>query len=114
MDRLFLHTEVFNRTWVGMECNDDDLSELQKAICVDPQKPRVIQGTGGVRKIRVALPGRGKSGGARVMYADFPSKGMTALLYAYPKSEKENITAEEKKILKAMVEQINKNWGNQK
>jgi hypothetical protein len=71
-----------------------------------PAKAPVIPGTGGIRKIRIALNGRGKSGGARVLYVDFVVHGVIGLLYAYPKSEKENITDDDKKILKAMTKQI--------
>jgi hypothetical protein len=83
---------------------------LQKTICENPQLSPVISGTGGVRKIRIALESHGKRGGVRVLYVDFAVKGIVGLLYAYPKNEKESITAEEKKILKVMVEQINENW----
>ncbi|MDR1322712.1 MAG: type II toxin-antitoxin system RelE/ParE family toxin [Gracilibacteraceae bacterium] len=109
-ERMFVHTRVFDKKWADIGCCDDDLLELQKTICENPQLPPVISGTGGVRKIRIALEGHGKSGGARVLYVDFSVKGIVGLLYAYPKNEKESITAEEKKSLKAMVEQINENW----
>jgi len=109
-DRAFIHTKVFDSRWHALGCNDDDLLELQKAICEDPQKPPVIRGTGGVRKIRIALEGRGKSGGARVLYVDFVMRGMVGLLYVYSKNEKETISEDERKILKTMVEQINENW----
>jgi hypothetical protein len=95
--------------WNALGCDDDDLSVLQKLICDDPQASPVIQGTGGVRKMRVALEGRGKSGGARVLYVDFVMNGAVGLLYAYPKSRKDNIDESEKRILKEMVEQIGKN-----
>ena len=109
-DRMFVSTKVFDRLWEALGCDDDDLSELQKAICENPQGHSVIRGTGGVRKIRIALEGRGKSGGARVLYVDFVVRGIVGLLYAYPKNEKENIDEDERKILKAMVEQISENW----
>jgi len=79
---------------------------LQKAISDDPQRPPVIPGTGGIRKIRISLDGKGKSGGARVLYVDFVIQGIVGLLSAYPKSVKENITDEEKKILKSMADTI--------
>jgi hypothetical protein len=114
IDRMFIHTKVFDRQWTALGCDDNDLLELQKAICANPQEPPVILGTGGVRKIRVALDGRGKSGGARVLYVDFIAQSIVGLLYAYSKGDKENINDEERKLLKLMVEQINKNWRNRK
>ena len=110
MDRKFIHTKLFDKKWAELDCDDDDLGELQKAICENPQGHPVIQGTGGVRKIRIALDGRGKSGGARVLYVDFVVHNTVGLLSVYPKNEKENITDAERKILKIMVDQLNKNW----
>jgi len=109
-DRMFVHTRIFDKLWDALGCDDDDLMELQKAISDNPQGFPVIRGTGGVRKMRISLEGRGKSGGARVLYVDFVVRGVIGLLYAYPKSEKDNIDDDERKILKAMVEQINENW----
>jgi hypothetical protein len=112
-DRMFVNTKVFDRLWDALGCDDDDLAELQRTICDAPQRPPVIPGTGGVRKIRIALEGRGKSGGARVIYGDFPELGMTYLFASYPKNEKEDITNEEKQFLKAAMTQIQQNWRNQ-
>jgi hypothetical protein len=109
-DREFIHTKVFDKLWRDMGCDDDDLAVLQKAISDDPQGSPAIQGTGGVRKIRVTLDNRGKSGGARVLYVDFIARGVVGLLYAYPKSEKENIDESEKKIMRQLVDTLNENW----
>ena len=114
MDRTFVHTKKFDSQWGAIGCSDDDLSELQKAISENPRKYPVIPNTGGVRKIRAPLEGRGKSAGARVLFVDFPGRNTTGLLYAYPKGEKEDIDDDEKKILKMMVSQIKSNWENQK
>lgn len=113
-DRMFIHTKVFDRQWDSLGCDDNDLAELQKAICNDPQGPPVVRGTGGIRKIRISLEGRGKSGGARVLYVDFVVKGVVGLLYVYPKSEKEDITEQERGTLKTMVENISKNLEGRK
>ena len=108
-DRMFIHTKLFDKKWTSLGYDDDDLAELQKAICENPQKHPVVKGTGGVRKIRFALDGRGKSSGARVLYVDFIVHGAIGLLSAYPKNEKEDITEHERKTLKLMVEKFNKN-----
>jgi hypothetical protein len=107
---MFVHTKVFDRQWQALGCDDDDLLELQKAICADPVAAPVIPDTGGIRKIRVSLEGKGKRGGARVLYIDFCIRGVVGLLYAYPKNAQENITDAERKALKTMAEQINQNW----
>ena len=113
-DRMFIHTKVFDRLWDSLGCNDDDLSELQKAICDDPQGFPVIRGTGGVHKIRIALESRGKSGGARVIYGDFPEHSVVYLFAAYPKNEKEDITEDERKFFKKAMSQTDKDWRNRK
>ena len=113
-DRMFIHTKVFDRLWESLGCNDDDLSELQKMICENPQGHPVIRGTGGVNKIRFALESGGKSGGARIIYGDFPDHGIVYLFAAYPKNEKEDITEDERMFLKDAMTQINKNWRNRK
>jgi hypothetical protein len=108
--REFIHTKSFDKSWCDMGCDDDDLAVLQKAIADDPQGPPVIPGTGGVRKIRVTLDGRGKSGGARVLYVDFTVREVVGLIFAYPKSEKENITESEKKLMRQLVDTLSENW----
>jgi len=111
---MFVHTKIFDRLWAELGCDDDDLTGLQKAISDDPQRPLVIPGTGGVRKIRIALDGKGKSGGARVIYGDFPEPGIVYLFAAFSKNEKEDVTSDEKKALKVMMAEIDRNWRNRK
>jgi hypothetical protein len=113
-DRTFIHTNVFDRQWEALGCDDDDLARLQRAICDDPQGAPVIRGTGGVRKIRVVLDGRGKSGGARVLYADLPGYGVAYLLSVYAKNEKEDITDAERQSLKTLMTQIALAWRKRK
>ena len=114
MNRMFVHTKSFDKQWASLGCNDDDLAEMQKAINNNPQSSPVIRGTGGVRKTRYALEGRGKSGGVRIIYGDFPEPGVVYLLDAYPKSEKEDITADERKFLKMFMAKTAENWRNRK
>jgi len=90
-DRTFIHTKVFDKLWESIGCDDDDLSELQKAICDDPHGYHVIRGTGGVRKIRISLHGRGKSGGARVLYGDFPEHGILYICLMFIRKMKKKI-----------------------
>ena len=92
-----------------MSLTDDDLTELELAIMRNPAIGKVIQGTGGVRKMRFVLQNnKGKSGGARVLYVDYISYEKTVLLNIYSKGEKDSITDSEKKQLKQIVEKISK------
>lgn len=72
---------------------------------LNPEAGAIVQGTGGVRKLRWAIPGRGKRGGVRVIYY-FHSETLPLLaLNVYAKSEKTDISPGEKKRLKAEVEE---------
>ena len=64
-----------------------------------------MQGTGGLRKLRLAIQNKGKSGGARVLYVDYVSYEKTFFINVYGKSEKVNITGKEKKIYKFIIDE---------
>ncbi|WP_244950606.1 type II toxin-antitoxin system RelE/ParE family toxin [Pseudomonas oryzihabitans] len=70
----------------------------------NPTAGDVIRDTGGLRKIRVASGGHGKRGGFRVIYYHFAADARIALLLIYPKSEKDDLSVEDRKALKAMIE----------
>ena len=114
MNRMFIHTKSFDKQWESLGCDDDDLAEMQEVINNNPQANPVIRGTGGVRKTRYAFGSHGKSSGARIIYGDFPELGIVYLLDAYSKSEKEDITVEERKLLKVFMAKIAENWRNRK
>lgn len=82
---------------------DDEYSALPKQLVVDPGAGAVIKGTGGLRKIRMAIRGGGKSGGERVIYYVITGKSQIAMLFAYPKSEQDDLSAEQAKALKKVV-----------
>ncbi|NQU23775.1 MAG: hypothetical protein HQ567_21045 [Candidatus Nealsonbacteria bacterium] len=104
----FVETDEFGEDWRQLKLNDDeDTWALQILIMCDPTGPPVIQGTGGLRKVRFA-PKRwnvGKSGAVRVCYAYYPEHWTVLLVMAYGKNEKDNLTSEEKKGIKKYLEQ---------
>jgi hypothetical protein len=61
---------------------------------------------GGIRKTRIALPGKGKSGGARVIYYYLKNHQTIYLLYAFTKGEADNLSAEGKKSMREWSQQI--------
>ena len=67
-----------------------------------------MRGIGGPRKARIADAGRGqgKRGGHRVIYLDLPDVARTHLLALYDKNEKDDISADEKRVLRGMAEEI--------
>ncbi len=106
MTRKFIYTEPFRRCWKAMGLNDGALLELEAVLLKNPKLGDVIEGTGGARKMRIQLEGRGKSGGGRVIYLDVFEKKNLYLLFAYPKNVQENLTAEQKKAIRQMIEAI--------
>ena len=111
MLRLFKSTTVFDKQWTELGLDDDDQYKLELEIMNDPSLGKTIRGTGGLRKIRFALEGKGKSGGIRVLYIDIIVMETVYFISAYAKSQQESLTDEEKKSLKAVVEQIKKEGG---
>lgn len=71
MKRSFIELPIFKSRWEALGLNEEDLLRLQVELLADPKAGDVMQGTGGVRKMRFAFEHRGKSGGVRVIYVDF-------------------------------------------
>jgi len=78
---------------------------LQLRLVADPAAGAVVPGTGGLRKIRWQGSGRGKRGGVRAIYYWARSDGVILMLFMYPKSETDDLTATQKKVLAALVKE---------
>jgi|SRR4051794_33298184 hypothetical protein len=80
-----------------MKLTDEDLRLLEAEIRAAPERPPVMQGTGGLRKIRFApyATGAGKSGGARACYVCFAEFDLVYLCAVFPKIAKANLTPSE-------------------
>jgi hypothetical protein len=85
---------------------DDRYGALQDALAANPQQGDVMPGTGGFRKIRWADPrrGKGRRGGLRIVYFYFESEQQIWLMTLYGKDEAADLTAKEKKTLKAALD----------
>lgn len=104
-----MYTAPFRDCWKAIGLSDDDLLTLEELLLENPQKGDVIEGTGGARKIRIQLNNnRGKSGGGRVIYVDVFEKEKLYFLFAYSKNVQENLTQEQKKAIRTIIEQIKK------
>ena len=101
-------TNEFDKNWKAMGLNDDDLKSLQEELILNPTKGDLMKETGGLRKLRIALEGRGKSGSGRVCYVDFAVYDKIYLITAYPKNEKENLSKNERNAIAKMIEQLEK------
>lgn len=106
MTREFIFTKPFLSSWEKMGLDDGDLKQLEEILLENPQKGDVIQGTGGARKLRIQLEGRGKSGGGRVIYLDVFEKEKLYLLLAYPKNVQDNLTPSQEKLIKDLVDRL--------
>lgn len=86
--------------------SDKDRLELIEFLAKNPESGVTMQGTGGVRKLRWARPGKGKSGGVRVIYYYYNETIPLFALNVFAKSEKINLTGDEKNTLKKITSQI--------
>lgn len=112
MTRLFVYTDSFLRSWEALGLNDDQLQILEERLLLFPKCGDVIEGTGGVRKLRIRLENnRGKSGGGRVIYIDIAEADKIYMLFAYPKNVQDDLSEQQKKSIKKLVEKI-KSEGN--
>ena len=104
MDIIFIETPKFTDKFDKI-ASQDEMIRLQDELIENPYKGKIIQGTGGARKIRMKLKGIGKSGGARVIYYYVDFRGEIWLLEIFAKSEKEDISENEKKRLYKFIKE---------
>lgn len=76
-----------------------------------PKAGGIIQGTGGLRKVRFARPGKGKRGGTRVIYYYHDNTKPILLLLIYAKADQDDLTDAQKAQLKKHVEAIIDEFG---
>jgi mRNA-degrading endonuclease RelE of RelBE toxin-antitoxin system len=85
---------------------DEDLRTLQSFLLVAPDAGDLIRGGAGLRKLRWSAQGRGKRGGARVIYYWHISKHCVYLIYGYVKSEREDLTPQQIKVLAKLMKDM--------
>ena len=102
----FIEAPAFTR-YLGHYLEDDEYRSLQQRLAATPLAGDLIPGTGGFRKIRWRDPRRGKGtrGGLRIIYFHFASAEQIWLMTVYGKSEASDLTASEKKALRAAMEE---------
>ena len=99
---IFIETSTFTKL-IDSYLSIDEYLGLQKFLLEHPGAGKIVRGSGGVRKIRWAMAGKGKSGGIRVIYYWKQRDDEIWLLTVYGKSEKETIPGH---ILKKIAEEI--------
>ena len=98
----FIETPIFTQEVVTL-LSDEEYRAFQNELMQAPDAWPVIQGSGGIRKARCKSKGKGKSGGIRIIYY-LVSENDILLLFAYPKNKQENLTSQQIKQLKKLVE----------
>lgn len=100
---LIIETPVFTRLITRL-MDDDHYRELQEVLIGNPDAGDVIPGSGGLRKLRWRLAGRGKRGGVRVIYYRAMTAGQIYMLYVYAKNVTDDLSREQLKALREIVE----------
>ena len=98
----FIKASAFTK-YVYEYLSDDEYSGFQSFLLEFPEAGRVVPGSGGIRKIRWAMSGKGKSGGVRVIYYFKRQDDEIWLLTIYSKNEVENIPAH---VLRQIAKEI--------
>ena len=99
---IFVESPWFE-AWRRRHFDDAAFQRLQLALLADPLFGDLIPASGGLRKLRLALPGRGKRGGARLIYYYSADVDRIYLLYAYAKNVQSDLTKEQVRQLAAAM-----------
>lgn len=102
---ILIETPVFTEQ-VKELLSDEEYGRLQWHLALYPNAGDVIQGTGGLRKVRWSSATGGKRGGVRVIYFHISARKQIRLLLIYRKGIKDDLTQREKKVLR----KLNENW----
>ena len=100
---LFVETPIFTSEIQSL-LPDEFYRNLQGDLAIRPDAGNIITGSGGLRKIRFGLKGIGKRGGLRIIYYWDPPDTIY-MLFAYKKSEQEDLTKSQIKILNKLVQE---------
>lgn len=100
---VIIETPIFTKR-IQAILSDEEYRLLQIHLVNKPDMGKIIPGSGGLRKLRWSARGHGKSGGARVIYYWFVSHNTILLLFAYSKSEQDDLTQEQLHQLRKIIE----------
>lgn len=100
---VFIETPIFSKQVIEV-LTDEQYGLLQASLVAKPNAGDLIKGSGGLRKLRWALLGRGKSGGVRIVYFWRVSESQILMLTMYAKNVQANLTPAQAKQLAKLVE----------
>lgn len=98
---IFIESPIFTADLLEL-LSDEEYSAFQRYLIANPEAGDVIQGAGGLRKVRWSAGGKGKSGGVRVIYFHVDELEQIRLLLIYKKGIKDDLTEREKSILRGI------------
>ena len=101
----FIETPTFTRLLTDL-LSDEEYRALQNVLVENPARGDILKGGGGIRKLRHALPGRGKSGGVRAIYYWIKDDHQIYMLLIYPKSKRDTLTDQETALLRELVKDL--------
>jgi len=101
---ILIETSVFTRQ-ILMLLPDDEYRKLQVVLANRPDVGALIRGSGGLRKVRWALPGKGKSGGVRIIYYWAVKQDHLLLLFAFPKTVQGDLSLAQLRVLRRIVKE---------
>ncbi len=104
--RGFIESPIFHNRWFELGFSEEDLLHLQLILLENPKIGSVMPETGGLRKMRYAFGGRGKSGSVRILYVDFEKHERILLLNIFAKKEKENLSKDERNNIRKAMKQL--------
>ena len=102
---LFIETSIFENQ-VYNYLSDDEYGNLQAFLSNNPDSGAIVRGTGGLRKVRWAIEGKGKRGGVRVIYYWISREHQIHLITIYGKGVKDDLTPAERTAFKRLVKEL--------
>jgi hypothetical protein len=103
----FIESRLFTRRLhqLAGDAADEVLSAVQRELLEKPDRGAMVPGLGGMRKARIANPGRGKGkrGGYRYLYLYFMAEQEIYLIYLFDKDEREDLSPEQRKLLRDLA-----------
>lgn len=97
-----IETPIFTRQ-VTTAMTDDEYRIFQLHLLQQPDAGNTIRASGGLRKVRWRLPGRGKRGGARIIYYWKKARDRLFLLFLYPKNVRSDLSPAQLRVLRALI-----------
>ena len=101
-----LRLKRYLRAMAAMGFDDAGMREIETAILAAPYAHPIIKGLKGARKARFARPGMGKRGGGLIVYFLAIKGRVLALLLAYPKNERDDLTDDDRKAILRVIEAL--------